>query len=65
MPQPAALPTPRFDSFYRHAELTTLLQAYVLARPDLVQLRSLGKSYEGRDIWLLVLTNLGDRKSVV
>ena len=53
----AALPVPRFDSFYRHTELTSLLEGYALARPNLVQLRSLGKSHEGRDIWLLVITN--------
>jgi murein tripeptide amidase MpaA len=52
-----AVPVPRFDRFYRHAELTQLLQDYAAARPDLVTLRSLGKSYEGRDIWLLVVTN--------
>ena len=54
----AALPVPRFDTFYRHTELTRLLQDYAAARPDLVQLRSLGKSHEGRDIWLAVLTNI-------
>jgi murein tripeptide amidase MpaA len=54
---PAALPTPRFDTFYRHAELTQLLQAYAEARPDLVDLRVLGKSHEGRDIALVVITN--------
>ena len=57
MPTAAALPTPRFDTFYRHAELGTLLQAYAAARPELVQLRSLGLSHEGRDIALLVITN--------
>jgi murein tripeptide amidase MpaA len=51
------LPVPRFDVFYRHEELTRLLQDYAAARPDLCELRSLGKSYEGRDIWLAVLTN--------
>lgn len=54
---PAPLPTPRFDTFYRHAELAQLLQAYAEARPDLVDLRVLGKSHEGRDIALVVLTN--------
>ena len=54
----ATLPVPRFDTFYRHTELTRLLQDYAAARPDLVQLRSLGKSHEGRDIWLAVLTNI-------
>ena len=50
------LPTPRFDRFPRHAELTALLQAYAAARPGLIELRSIGKSHEGRDIWLLVIT---------
>ncbi len=52
-----ATPVPRFDQFYRYPELTRLLQDYAAAAPQLVQLRSIGKSYEGRDIWLLVLTN--------
>ncbi|HEY6133963.1 MAG TPA: M14 family metallopeptidase, partial [Rubrivivax sp.] len=52
-----AIPAPRFDTFYRHPELTRLLQDYAEARPGLVELRSIGKSHEGRDIWLLVLTN--------
>ena len=52
----AALPTPDFSRFPRHAELTALLQAYAQARPDVVDLRSIGKSHEGRDIWAVVLT---------
>jgi murein tripeptide amidase MpaA len=52
------LPAPRFDEFYRHAELTQLLRDYAQARPDLVSLRSIGKSFEGRDIWLATLTNV-------
>jgi murein tripeptide amidase MpaA len=52
-----AIPVPRFDQFYRHTELTRLLQDYAAALPRLVQLRSIGKSFEGRDIWLLVITN--------
>ena len=54
---PTSLPTPHFDRFYRHPELTALLQAYADARPDLVQLQELGKSHEGRPIWVVVLTN--------
>jgi murein tripeptide amidase MpaA len=53
----SALPRPRFDEFYRYPELTELLFAYAEARPNLVSVRSIGKSYEGRDIWVLVLTN--------
>jgi len=52
------LPTPRFDQFYRHEELTQLLFAYAEARPNLVSVRSIGKSHEGRDIWVVVLTHL-------
>jgi len=51
-----AVPVPRFDQFYRHPELTRILQDYAAAAPHLVELRSLGKSFEGRDIWLLVIT---------
>lgn len=54
---PIALPTPRFDQFYRYEELTALLFSYAEALPNLVSVRSIGKSYEGRDIWVLVLTN--------
>jgi murein tripeptide amidase MpaA len=52
-----ALPVPRFDTFYRHAELADLLHRYAQARPDLVAVRSIGRSHEGRDIWVAVLTN--------
>ncbi|HEY9026681.1 MAG TPA: M14 family metallopeptidase [Burkholderiaceae bacterium] len=50
------LPAPRFDTFPRHDALTALLRAYAEARPDIVELRSIGKSHEGRDIWLVALT---------
>ena len=53
----AEIPIPRFDQFYRHAELTRLLHDYAQARPELVSLRAIGKSWEGRDIWLVALTN--------
>ncbi len=53
----SAIPIPRFDQFYRYPELTRLLQDYADAAPQLVSLRSIGKSFEGRDIWLLAITN--------
>ncbi len=52
------IPVPRFDQFYRHPELTRLLQDYALAVPGLVQLSTLGRSHEGRDIWLLTITSI-------
>src|SRR5688572_11400791 len=51
------IPVPRFDQFYRHHELTRLLQDYAAALPGLVQLESIGRSHEGRDIWLVTVTN--------
>jgi murein tripeptide amidase MpaA len=51
-----AIPDPRFEQFLRHPELTRLLQDYAAAAPGLVELRSIGRSHEGRDIWLVVLT---------
>jgi murein tripeptide amidase MpaA len=49
-------PTPRFDRFFRHDELTALLQQYAQAFPEIVSLASIGKSHEGRDIWVVVVT---------
>jgi murein tripeptide amidase MpaA len=51
------IPSPHFDTFYKHDELTRLLHAYAEASPALVSVASMGKSYEGRDIWVVTLTN--------
>ncbi|MDN3918891.1 M14 family metallopeptidase [Roseateles violae] len=53
----SALPTPQFDQFYRYEALSALLFAYAEARPNLVSVRAIGQSHEGRDIWVVVLTN--------
>ena len=52
-----AIPNPRFDVFYRHDDLTRLLQGYAQALPTLVEVRSIGKSHEGRDIWAVIITS--------
>ena len=51
------MPQVRFDTYYRYEELTRILHAYAEEYPQLVRIESIGKSYEGRDIWLLTLTN--------
>ena len=48
---------PRFDTFYRHDALTQLLFDYAAVHPGLVTVESIGKSYEGRDIWVATVTN--------
>ena len=51
------MPTLRFDRFYRYAELTEILQTFASEHPRLVAIESIGKSHEGRDIWLATVTN--------
>ncbi len=46
-----------FDHFYDHAELTRSLKALERAYPSLLKVVSIGKSYEGRDLWAAVLTS--------
>lgn len=53
-----ASPTPRFDTFYKYDELTRLLFAYAQAHPTLMVVQSMGKSHEGRDIWVATITNM-------
>ncbi len=52
----SALPAPDFSRFYRHDELSQLLRDFAAARPDLVGLGSIGRSHEGREIWVVTLT---------
>ncbi len=51
-----SLPVPDFEGFPRHDELGRLLVAYAQARPDLFELRVIGRSHEGREIWVMVAT---------
>lgn len=51
------MPQVRFDTYYRYEALTRLLHAFAEECPQLVRITSIGKSYEGRDIWLLTITN--------
>src|SRR4051812_15163363 len=45
-----------FDRFYRYDELSKLLHEVAAEHPELAQLQSIGKSHEGRDIWVLAVT---------
>ena len=46
-----------FDHYYRYDELTKTLHQLVDDHPDLVEVASYGKSYEGRDLWVVSVTN--------
>jgi murein tripeptide amidase MpaA len=51
------VPGVQFDRYYRYQDLTRILQEYAQEYPQLVRLESIGQSYEGRDIWLVTVTN--------
>lgn len=51
------MPEVHFDRYYRYDDLTRILHAFAQEYPTLAQVESIGKSYEGRDIWLVTLTN--------
>ncbi len=51
------MPDVRFDTYYRYAELTHIIQSFAAEHPNLVRVASIGQSYEGRDIWLVTVTN--------
>jgi murein tripeptide amidase MpaA len=46
-----------YDHFYEYEELTAALHAWAAESPSLCSVDSIGKSYEGRDIWLVTVTN--------
>ena len=46
-----------WNRYYTYDGLLEISQQLVKAYPDLVTLESIGKSYEGRDIWVLTVTN--------
>lgn len=50
-------PNPAFNRLYDYEEMTALLQAYARAYPEWVTVESIGKSLQGRDMWLLTLNN--------
>jgi murein tripeptide amidase MpaA len=47
----------RFDTYYPYAALNEHIDALIAAAPSLLTRVSIGKSYEGRDIWLITATN--------
>jgi len=46
-----------FSEFPRYEALTLALQQLCQAYPQLFTLKSIGKSHEGRDIWLIIASN--------
>lgn len=51
------MPQIAFDRYYHYSAFSDLLQAYAREYPEVVTIESIGKSHEGRDIWLATVTN--------
>ncbi len=49
--------TPKFDHYYLYEEITTFLMEMVERYPDLARVHSIGRSPQGRDLWLMEITN--------
>jgi Zinc carboxypeptidase len=51
--------TVAYDHFYAYEELSDTLRSWAEEAPTLCSLESIGTSFEGRDIWLVTVTNTG------
>ncbi len=51
------MPAIEFNRYYRHDELSSLLAEFETEFSNLVQITSIGKSHEGKDIWLATVTD--------
>lgn len=49
--------TIRFDHYPRYDELTRIVHETAATWPRLVAVESIGRSHEGRDVWLLTVTD--------
>ena len=46
-----------FDKYHSYAEMTAFLREAAQKYPDLASLSSIGKSYQGRELWMLTVTS--------
>ncbi|MGE5138347.1 MAG: M14 family metallopeptidase [Rudaea sp.] len=51
------MPDVLFDRFYKYDDLTRILKAFADEYSSLIRLESIGKSHEGRDVWVVTVTN--------
>ncbi|MFN2396978.1 MAG: M14 family zinc carboxypeptidase [Bacteroidales bacterium] len=50
-----------WNRYYTNDGLYDIYQQMVAAHPELISLQSIGKSYEGKDLWLLTVSNLQNK----
>ncbi|MDX6544835.1 MAG: hypothetical protein QOG02_609, partial [Gaiellales bacterium] len=49
--------SPPYDHWPRYDELTGLIEGWAAAMPELLDVQSIGRSHEGREIWICAVTN--------
>lgn len=49
--------TVTWNRYYDHAGISEICKKIAAAYPDLAKLQSIGKSFEGRDLWCLTITD--------
>ena len=55
------MPNVRFDTYYKYDDLTNILKDFAASHTNLIRLTSIGKSHEGRDIWVVTATCFENR----
>lgn len=50
-------PTAAFNTLHTYEEIADLLKGYAAAYPRWTRLESIGKSIQGRDLWMITITN--------
>lgn len=56
-PESPILPELPFDRILRYDEMTKLLQDWAAARPDIMEVNSIGPTPGGRELWFVTITN--------
>src|SRR5215213_1222159 len=46
-----------WNKYYDHGGITDICRKIAAAYPNLAKLESIGKSFKGRDIWVLIITD--------
>ena len=50
-------PAPHWNRLHDYEEMTRLIQSYAASYPDWVSVESIGKSIQGRDLWMITVSN--------
>ena len=56
-PPPPPISRPRIKPYHNYAEMVHVIKAAQTAHPDIVKVFSIGKSYLGRDIWAVKVSD--------